>query len=194
MRGKRGHHFPYLILLVCGAMASAADVVPYDLAISVEWSQNTAGTSARDTLRGELVASELRKCFRSVRPRDPAVPPAADLLWLHLQVEEYHEELELAHGVGQDTSSQPDGQGLAVAHVTSRALAEVRTADGLPLRQRTIRTSASWRPIAGEDPREEAHARWIESIVRSTRSFACKGSERTWSTQIEEARRGDRSR
>jgi hypothetical protein len=180
-----------LACLCVPGSSSAGDErpLPHRLAVTVEWGRPAGPEAVRSALEYRIVEElAAERCFRSVRVGAPEAPQIDDLA-LRLVVHAYSEETEFDFGVADSGSPDLATGDRKVARIEADLHAEVRTvAESALVRERRFVQRSSWRPLANDDPREQALRQMIDSVARATRKFACKGSRASWSKQLERAR------
>ena len=129
-------------------------------------------------------------CFRSVHSKVPD-PQQADDLLLRLTVVDYGEETDFRFSLAQSNAPDLDRDRLTTVALRAELAAEVFTLrEGLSVRSRRFAQRNSWTPHAGEDPREQVRRMMVAGVVRTTRSFVCKGTAKKWAKQLQTARTG----
>jgi hypothetical protein len=163
--------------------------LPYRLNVVVEEGRSGVPDSFLDDLEHEIVARlATTSRFREVSHGIPASPGEDDLM-LRVVVHSYKEVLDFEFGVSDQDSPDRDKSQLTVARIGGTFQVEIRAADAdAAVRERRFHHRSSWRPVIDEDPRGEAQLRLIDSVARTTRKFACKGSPASWSKELAQAR------
>jgi hypothetical protein len=144
-----------------------------------------------------LLVADLRAegCFASVQSGVDDVTGEYDLE-LSLILDRFQEDIEVEMSIAQRASpgAGPFADQQQVARVRSVFDVQIRTLDREILRGKRFNLENAWRPIYGENPREQARRNLVEDALRRLRSFACKGSARSWQKQLDKAREGAVSR
>jgi hypothetical protein len=180
------------VLLCCtvpGVRAEDDHPFPYRVMVHAEWGEPRGSASFLDVLRRELVIDLTRSgCFREVSAEPPATAGPEDLQLL-VRLQDYSERTDFEYRLADRADPQLDLARRTVVHLdTTCEVAVFTLAEGVLVRGKRERRRSSWRPLVNEDPREEARRQLIESVVRTARRFACKGSTESWAKRIERAR------
>lgn len=185
-----------LALLATSGEARAGDAgpLPYDLVVEVGYGHPRGPESLRDEieigLSEELVA---RGCFRSARRFSPDRPKPGDLL-LSVTLDRLNDELQFDLSIAERTSPGAPDDASRQLTATIEAVVTIRVsaiANGGVVRSRSFHRKHGHRPLVGEDARHEVTRQFVESVIHTTRSFACKGSPEKWAKQLQQARAAD---
>ncbi len=170
------------------ALPAQPSVLPYSIVVKVAWSEPVGPESFRAGLEGELSTRlALARCFRSIRTSGP-VTPASDDLEFRIVISAFREEADYEQRLADLAAPGAAGARPAVASLEAVFELEARLLDGATVRRRLARIESSWRPLASEDPREQAFHQLIDKAARSAQKFACKGSAEQWAREIARAR------
>ena len=175
-----------LVLLGAAGPAHAAKnrAVALKLAFHVIWGDESMGEeSLRDRVEREVLERlEQAGCYSSVVRADPKAPAegtGADVLYrLTLGNLEVREDWEVS--IAERTSpDQPadEAENQVVARIGFDVSMELSLLpEAVALRDKSYRHDQSYRPLHGEDPREEARRMVIDDLARQATAFACKGA------------------
>lgn len=183
-----------LTLLFLGSLTlvqgGKGDALPFDLGLHVDFADGVGTASIRDDLVFEITrALDGARCFRSVH--SPAGDGTESDLLLRFTILEVIDETDVEVSLAQthDPNRPPDTGTRQVARLQIGFLMELSTVtDGVSVRSRRMNRREQYRPFLTEDPREEVRYRAMDTLARDAVTFACKGSLKKLTREIERAR------
>jgi len=175
-----------------GAAARNEATLPFELGIRVVYGNFSGPESWRETLERHLIDGLLRRrCYREVLRYDESDPPQPPALLLEVRIEGVSEELRFDVGMASlhDPNAPPDVARQVTARIEADLAYDLLTLpDRSVVRTRSSHLLGAHRPVFNEDPQQEARRRLLEAAVAAGESFACKGSAKKLSKQVERAR------
>jgi len=178
-----------------GAVSHAASPpLPYRISIAAAYGDPLGPESLRDELERELVA-RLRKaeCFLGVEAQTAETAHEADLI-VEVIIDRFdqgmHYDVSIATQHRED--GDPDSKRQYSAGVEAVLYLQVRRAkDRALVKMERSNAGVSHHAEPGVDVRFEVYADLVDMVVRKTRSFLCKPSQKKWEKQIRQARLPD---
>jgi hypothetical protein len=180
-----------LLALCASVEAKDQEPLPYDVGVAIRYGNVGGPERYRQELEHRLIHGLGQKsCFRKVERFDPQHPGLSSLELLIL-IDEFEETMQydVSMATLNDPRSSEEVQRQVTAQAEARIRLELRTLPEFAVvRSRDLTLHESYRPVFREDPRYEVRRLMVDELIKLARGFACKGSSKKLTRQIEAAR------